>query len=167
MLTHDGRHRSCPQRSGYEPTLRKSSRRPRSFARWGHPWDHCSRSRCLIIGHCNRAPPGRCASVTASRCDGATGLGSGQLRKSAAAGGANEKPRPGKTGALRTEGRVSGVWGMPSILSHHVDGGFALGASSFNRHGSPHSLSRETAATAKPCKKMESSLFDRRARRPT
>ena len=51
------------------------------------------------------------------------GLGSGQLRKSAAAGGANEKPRPGKTGALRTEGGASGVRGMPSrraACDHHA-----------------------------------------------
>ena len=70
-----------------------------------------------------------------------------------------ESPGRGDRG-LRTEGGVSGC------RECLPDGGFAVGASSFNR-GSPRSLSRETTATAKPCKKMESSLFDRRARRPT
>jgi hypothetical protein len=45
-----------------------------------------------------------------------------------------------------TDGRrgCRGVLGMPSVRIH-VDGGFAVGASSFNRQGSPHSLSCATA----------------------
>ena len=74
---------------------------------------------------------------------------------------------PGRGRRGLKDGR-RGVGGCGECLpSSHVDGGLAVGASSFNRQGSPHSLSRKTAATAKPCKKMESSLFDRRARRPT
>jgi hypothetical protein len=32
------------------------------------------------------------------------------------------------------------VRGIPSILNRQVDGGFAVGAFSFNRHGSPRSF---------------------------
>ena len=48
---------------------------------------------------------------------------------------ANEKPRPGETGALRTEGGVSGCGEIPSILSRHVDGASPLAA--------PHSIAKD------------------------
>ena len=59
----------------------------------------------------------------------------------------NEKPRFGETGALRTEVGW-GVSGVASVQSEsellHVDGGSAVRASSFNRQGSPRSLSCAT-----------------------
>ena len=59
----------------------------------------------------------------------------------------NEKPRPGETGALRTEGGgVGGAFHPTKIFEPlHVDGGSAVGASSFSRQGSPRSFSCATA----------------------
>jgi hypothetical protein len=58
-----------------------------------------------------------------------------------------EKPRPGGPG-LKDGRRGVGVRGTSSILSRHVDGGFAVGCSSFSRHGSPRSFSCATTWSA-------------------
>jgi hypothetical protein len=60
-----------------------------------------------------------------------------------------DKPRPGRPG-LKERKAMCGVSGMPSVQFNidHVDGGFAAGASSFSRHGSPRSLSCATVWSA-------------------
>jgi hypothetical protein len=52
------------------------------------------------------------------------------------------KPRPGRPG-LTDRRRGVGVRGIPPVRIY-VDGGFAVGASSFSRQGSPRSLSCAT-----------------------
>jgi hypothetical protein len=57
---------------------------------------------------------------------------------------AKEKAPAGETGASGGRRGIGGVGGTPSDRVH-VDGGFAVGASSFNRQGSPRCLSCATA----------------------
>jgi hypothetical protein len=55
-----------------------------------------------------------------------------------------KSPGLGRPGQRTEEPRGVGGWDALPLANFYVVGGFAVGASSFNRHGSPHSSSWAT-----------------------
>jgi hypothetical protein len=91
--------------------------------------------RLGVSAGCRRLPIVDDEGVTLPPLDGATAA-----NDNAGIGRIKRKPRPGRPGL---NGQKAGCRGMPSVRIH-IDGSFAVGASSFSRHGSPRSVSCRT-----------------------